>query len=360
MPRLQPLSGSLILGAALFASTLFGSTPALAAPDTGNQFVAQPEAGQPAAEIGKGYFTLALRPGETHAVSVALKNTGATELPLVAYAVDGLQISGGVDYPRRGTTPSQVGAWTTLGTDHLTLQPGETERVIASVTVPADATPGDHVGGIALEEDRVYGQGAGSNTLIDVRYRQVLGVVVTTPGARITGAELGGVTLAEAGAGSQAQVALHNTGNGLLRARGTIEIGGDGAGSGALPFQVGTTLPGATQSVPVALPQLALQPGAYDVQVHLTAEDGSPLASWAGSVSLGAAETAPTTAPRVLAPAQAAPAQEPAALPATLPTAAAPFGNGPILLLGGLLIGLLALAGAGLLVVLRRTAVRPS
>ena len=72
MPRFWSPSGSLLLGAALLVGVQISSPTALAAPDAGNQFVAQPEVGQPADEIGKGYFTLALKPGE--AVFAVLKS----------------------------------------------------------------------------------------------------------------------------------------------------------------------------------------------------------------------------------------------------------------------------------------------
>jgi len=295
--------------------------PAAQASQGGSQgavaFVVQPEADQPAAEIGRGYFALSQSGGTLRTVRALVKNIGQRPLRLRIYAVDGVQmVASGLAFSSRTTLPTGAGRWITVKPATLTLAPGEAERVRATVLIPQHATPGDHVSGVAFEDLRVQSTGAGSHVLIDVHERRALAVVVRVPGAAATAAvQIAGASLALQGTGSQAVVAVRNAGALLAHGAGTIEIMGGQATTGALPFTIGTLLPGGVAHVVVPLPRLALQPGGYTVRVRLNEASAAAAPAWQGSVTLAApgAADAPASVPTLalkplttLAPAGAA------------------------------------------------------
>ena len=133
------------------------ATPPLA---THGIYYAQPQAGQPAAEIGRGYFTLTLKPGQVKSMAVVVKNTGAYPVTLRDYLANGVQSPpGGVGYSLWGTPLTGAGAWIHLDARSVTLAPGKSRLVSATITVPKGAAPGQHVTGLALENTGIRNRG---------------------------------------------------------------------------------------------------------------------------------------------------------------------------------------------------------
>ncbi len=310
------VSSSVLLGMIMVVAWA-ATGPAAQASQGAVAFVVQPEADQPAAEIGRGYFALSQSGGTLRTVRALVKNIGDRPLRLRIYAVDGVQMAAsGLAFSSRATLPTGMGRWITVKPATLTLAPGEAERVRATVLAPQRIAPGDHVGGIAFEDLRVQSTGAGSHVLIDVHERRALAVVVRAPGAAATAAlQIAGASLAALqGTGSQVVVTVRNAGALLAHGAGTVEIAGGQATTGALPFTIGTLLPGGVAHVVVPLPRLALQPGGYTVRVRLN-EASAAAPAWQGSVTLAApgAADAPASVPTLalkplttLAPAGAA------------------------------------------------------
>lgn len=299
------VSSSVLLGMIMVVAWA-ATGPAAQASQGGSQgavaFVVQPEADQPAAEIGRGYFALSQSGGTLRTVRALVKNIGDRPLRLRIYAVDGVQMAAsGLAFSSRTTLPTGVGRWITVKPATLTLAPGEAERVRATVLAPQRIAPGDHVGGIAFEDLRVQSTGAGSHVLIDVHERRALAVVVRAPGAAATAAlQITGASLAALqGTGSQVVVTVRNVGALLAHGAGTVEIAGGQATTGALPFTIGTLLPGGVAHVVVPLPRLALQSGGYTVRVRLNEASAAAAPAWQGSVTLAApgAADAPASVP---------------------------------------------------------------
>ncbi len=189
MRSLATLLVALLLLLAL-PTTTWAQTPAPQSPaSTANSFVVQPESDQPREEIGLGYFRFGLSPGETRDVRVVVKNTATEPLTVRADGVDAVQVlDGGIDYAVLGKLPAAAGTWLKITPSRLTLQPGETQRLTATIVVPSGTVEGDHVAGIAVQNEQVQSGGAGSNVLIDIHYRQVIAVLATVPGQDSTAA----------------------------------------------------------------------------------------------------------------------------------------------------------------------------
>ena len=255
-------------------------------PPAGPSYIVEPDPGQPAAEIGRGYFTVTLKPGQAQTLRIAIKNLGTEPLAVYNYTTDGMAMSaGGIGYTARLTPAKLVGTWLSMSPGQITLAPGEASRVTATVRVPEGMVAGQYVGGVAFEDQRVEHQHMRGPIAIDVHYRQLIAVEVTVPGAQVTGAKITSVDLHRLGSGSDATVMVQSTGNMLWKGSGTLQVG-NGRQSTSTPFEIGTLLPGVRAAVVVPLASVALLPGVYDVAVHAKGALGGGPISWQGLVSL--------------------------------------------------------------------------
>lgn len=98
---------------------------------------------------GRPNFAYVVDPGDTVFDVLVVENASARTLPLDVYAADGFTTaSGHLDLEAGDATPSGLGAWVTPELDTLSLEPGEQAEVPFALSVPEDAPPGDHPGGI--------------------------------------------------------------------------------------------------------------------------------------------------------------------------------------------------------------------
>lgn len=116
-------------------------------------------AGAPATETGpdssRSRLSYQLDPGQQVQDHYYVRNTGTTVQNITVYATDAFTTGEGT-YSLLETTadPTDVGTWVEFdgGATELTfaLQPAETRIIPFTLTVPADASPGDHAGGIIV------------------------------------------------------------------------------------------------------------------------------------------------------------------------------------------------------------------
>jgi len=94
-------------------------------------------------------FGYEVEPGDTIDDAFVVTNGTAAPLALAVYAADAFTTSSGqLDLLPAGEPSADVGTWVALDQDEVTLDAGQAATIRFTVTVPDDATPGDHSGGI--------------------------------------------------------------------------------------------------------------------------------------------------------------------------------------------------------------------
>jgi hypothetical protein len=192
-------------------------------------------------------FAYTLEPGTEVSDALVVTNHAAEPLDLAVSAADGFTTtSGQLDLVTADTASVAVGAWSTFADGIVSLDPGASAEVPFTVTVPADATPGDYAGGILTALPRVaQEQGVTVDRRLGIRMHiRVLGDLA--PGLTVDDLQVDYTgTFNPFGTGDAVVgYTLRNTGNTRLAAGQTVSLAG--------PFGL---LPGTVSGAP-AVPEL--------------------------------------------------------------------------------------------------------
>ncbi len=196
-------------------------------------------------------YDYALSPGQTVQDGLSVSNEGTEPLQLTVYAADAFTTDGGrLDLRTQEHPATGVGGWLDAERNQVSVAPGASVEVPFTITVPDDAVPGDHMGGIvtslAVTED-----GA------EVERREAVRVHVRVAGEVQPRLEVDDLTVdySDALAGRGEAVVtylLRNTGNATLAAEQTVAVTGPFGSFSASAEPVETSpelLPGETWPV---------------------------------------------------------------------------------------------------------------
>lgn len=129
---------------------------------------------------GRSWVELDVEPGTTISEHLALRNLGDAAVTFAVAGADGyFTPAGRFNMLASGEESVDAGTWIDVA-DTVTVEPGETAIVPFTVTVPADATPGDHAAGIAAS---VSSESADGGTTVGVESRVGFRVMVRVKGA---------------------------------------------------------------------------------------------------------------------------------------------------------------------------------
>ncbi|MFC4533820.1 WxL protein peptidoglycan domain-containing protein [Sphaerisporangium dianthi] len=198
-----------------------------------------------------------LGPGGQVKDGLVVVNQGGTPLHLDVYAADAFTAEGGrLDLVAKDAKSTKVGAWVRIGRPDVTVRPGESAEVPFTLTLPADAVPGEYMGGIVTSPARNgEADGIDAGRRLGIRIRLRVGgelkprLSVEEPRVRYSGG------LNPFGKGdATVTYTIRNTGNTILTARQAVSLSGPFGRLGVRAGQVDDSprlLPGDTWKVSV-------------------------------------------------------------------------------------------------------------
>ncbi|MGW1771433.1 WxL protein peptidoglycan domain-containing protein [Streptomyces sp. NPDC002104] len=115
-------------------------------------------------------------PGSVVKDAVRVSNLSDAPLSFQVYGADAYNTprDGALAYRQAGEAQTGIGDWITLGTNALVIPPGRAADIPFTVNVPADVTPGSHVGGIVALNNAV--EQAGGTSGVDVGIQRAIAV----------------------------------------------------------------------------------------------------------------------------------------------------------------------------------------
>ena len=128
---------------------------------------------------GRGVFEYVVEPDDVYEDFLAVRNFGEHPLTVSVYAQDAVQTSeNAFEVLTLEDDARRIGAWTRIEAGEITVPARESVVVPFSITVPADAEPGDHAGAIVAVSAPVEGSGASVQYRVGTRvYLRVAGPV---------------------------------------------------------------------------------------------------------------------------------------------------------------------------------------
>lgn len=185
--------------------------------------------GQPA----RAQFDIVAKPGQSLSDAFTISNFTDHPISFNLYSADAYNTTVGDAFALKLANEQQVGVgkWVSLPTSKLTVAAQQSDRIDFALTVPRNATPGDHAGGIVAQNTQkaiVKRNGVEVPVLEGVGVRifvRVSGKI--QPGLAVAdlhaSSNYGAFTWATGSAGSTVQFDAVNTGNVELNAKATVE-----------------------------------------------------------------------------------------------------------------------------------------
>lgn len=233
-------------------------------------------------------FAYELEPGAVIHDAMIVTNTGKASLDLSVYAADAFTTpTGNLDILPAGEASTDSGTWITASTSAVKLGPGEQATLEFTITVPKDASPGDHPAGI------VTSLASDVNATVTVDRRLGARINIRVAGELAPSASIHDVSIAYDGswnpfAPGTATVTftLRNTGNTRITALDTTAIAGPlGVGAVTAPGeQTPEIMPGSSLTLTRTVEATSF--GWLSANVSVTPQ----------AVGLGTASLAPLTA----------------------------------------------------------------
>jgi len=285
----------------------------------------------------QSYFIHTLTPGAQSSDLAVVMNNGDAPIALRLYAADAVTaINGGTAFAAEGEDANGVARWLGLWVDELSLQPGEERAVPFTISVPADASPGQHVAGLVVEAATSNADAAnGSNQTrltVNVVRRAGVAVLIDVPGPHMVGLEMTGICLRQQDGthGATFELAVRNTGNVYVQGQGSLVIGAsDGLKLASIPVVMDTVLAGDATHFQVTYPVL-LPDGSYRLSATLDYAQGKTAALEGKQLKVKDDQPEVGCAPPETEPLEAEPQETPVVLGATLAPTERDDGGPPI------------------------------
>lgn len=225
-------------------------------------------------------FELEMQPGAETTVVVNLDYHATTEnsqpVRIVASLNDWtIDRDGQVRFERPNTLPGSASSWLIHSPAETTVVPGNLHAIRVTVSVPKDATPGDHLAALIIEQRPDNLKISQNRRQVVIRYRMAAVFYIKVPQLR----RQGSLESLRAEANAEQVIVtplLKNSGNSVIRPLTSLQVT-DHAGAAVAEMAQKESLPllgGAELVQPVVLDS-RLVPGIYTVKYRVDFQDGS-------------------------------------------------------------------------------------
>lgn len=225
-------------------------------------------------------FELEMQPGSETTVVVNLDYHSTTEnsqpVRIVASLNDWtIDRDGQVQFEKANTLPNSASSWLIYSPAETTVTPGNLHAIRVTISVPKDATPGDHLSALIIEQRPDNIKLNDNRRQMVIRYRMAAVFYIKVPHLRRRGSL---ESLRAEAKGDQVIVTplLKNAGNSVVRPLTSLKVT-DSSGVAVVELPQKESLPllgGAELAQPLVL-ETRLAPGTYNVKYRVDFQDGT-------------------------------------------------------------------------------------
>lgn len=230
--------------------------------------------------VAPARFELEMQPGSETTVVVNLDYHSTTEnsqpVRIVASLNDWtIDRDGQVQFEKANTLPNSASSWLIYSPAETTVTPGNLHAIRVTISVPKNATPGDHLTALIIEQRPDNLKLNENRRQMVIRYRMGAVFYIKVPHLRRQGSL---ESLRAESKGDQVIVTplLKNAGNSVIRPLTSLKVT-DSAGVSVVEVPQKESLPllgGAELAQPLVV-ETRLAPGTYNVKYRVDFQDGS-------------------------------------------------------------------------------------
>jgi hypothetical protein len=225
-------------------------------------------------------FELEMQPGSETTVVVNLDyhTTGENSQPvrIVATLNDWtIDREGQVRFEKANTLPNSASSWLIHSPAETMVTPGNLHAIRVTISVPKDATPGDHLTALIVEQRPDNIKLNENRRQVVIRYRMGAVFYIKVPQLRRHGSL---ESLKAEATENQVVVTplLKNEGNSVVRPLTSLKITDrSGAAIAELPQKESTPLLGRSEMIQPVVLETRLAPGTYNVKYRVDFQDGN-------------------------------------------------------------------------------------
>ena len=241
---------------------------------------ASPQATGTGISVAPARFELEMQPGSETTVVVNLDyhNPAETSQPirLLASLNDWtIDRDGQVQFAKANTFSNSASPWLIYSPAETTVTPGNLHAIRVTISVPKDATPGDHLSALIIEQRPDNIKVTDNRRQMVIRYRMASVFYIKVPQLRRQGSLES--LRAEAKEGQVIVTPfLKNAGNSVIRPLTSLKVTDtSGASVVDLPQKESLPLLGGAELVQPLVVETRLAPGTYNVKYRVDFQDGS-------------------------------------------------------------------------------------
>lgn len=259
----------------LVSIVLFGAFSAIAQSPTGEV----PPSGSMA--VSPARFELEMKPGTEQTVVVNLDYRAGTlsKAPVrIMASLNDWTITkdGRVEYSRANSLPNSASSWLIYTPGEAAVVPGTIHQIRVTIAVPLNATPGDHLTSLIIEQRPESYKNDGNLKQVVVRYRMASVFYIKVPGLTKKG-NFENLLAESTSGGFVVTPVLKNEGNSVIRPSASLTVS-DADGKTVTEMTGLEPLPvlGGSETAQPLLIEKQLPPGTYSVKYRVDFQDGRP------------------------------------------------------------------------------------